>query len=84
MSSPFDVKVVEIGEQSQIRRTCSRCTRSITRMASAAVVSGYRGAPLTFDQHRRADAVGRACGVREILGADVVLGRGRVFVDAMP
>ena len=79
-----DVEVVEVGEQPQL----VAAVFGVHTIDHADGVSGRDEripwcAAYGFDQHRRADAVRRAGGVGQVLGADVVLGRGWVSVDAI-
>jgi len=79
-----DVEVVEVGEQSQVGCTVF----GVHPIDHADGVGGRREgiswcAAYGFDQYRRADAVRRARGVGKVLGPDLVLGRGRVFLNAV-
>ena len=72
-----DVEVVEVGEQSEV----GYAVFGLHPVDDADGVSG-RGeriswcAAYRFDKHGRTNAVGRARGVPEVLGANVVLRRG--------
>ena len=76
-----DVEVVEVGKQSQVGCT----VLGVHPIDHVDGVGGGRDgiswcAAYGFDQYCRADAVRRARGVGKVLGPDLVLGRGRVFL----